>query len=135
MPTSNPRLMIVVTPEQRDMLAELGKLQDRSAASFVRELVDAATPMFRQLLPVMRAHAEAIDGQPVKMEEAVLEVLRSAYGDDPAQLDMVEHINAIAAHMEAETAQEGRSDRSVSEDRTDLSAPHSPPSCNYGGQE
>jgi hypothetical protein len=135
MPTSNPRLMIVVTPEQRELLAELGKLQDRSAASFVRELVDAATPMFRQLLPVMRAHAEAIDGQPVKMEEAVLQVLRSAYGDDPAQLDMVEHINALAAHIEAETAPEARPDRSVSEDRTDLSAPHSPPSCNYGGQE
>lgn len=134
MPTSNPRLMIVVTPEQRELLGELGKLQGRSAASFVRDLVDTATPMFQALLPIMRAHAAAIEGQPAQLEEVVSQALQGAYSDDPAQLDLMEHINAIAAHMAAEAGGEARTDRSESEDRADRPDPTSPPTCNYGGQ-
>ena len=44
MPSSLPRLSVVVTPEQHQLLLCLATLQNRSASSYVRDLIELATP-------------------------------------------------------------------------------------------
>lgn len=63
MPTQLPRVNVVVTEEQRALLFELARLDPsvRSAASFLREMLDEVTPLLRVTVPAMRAAAEEID--------------------------------------------------------------------------
>lgn len=63
MPTQLPRLSVIVTQEQHALLSELASLDPdtRSAAGFVRQLVDQVTPLLRKTVPMMRAASEELD--------------------------------------------------------------------------
>lgn len=61
MPTPFPRLSVIVSPEQHQLLADLGGFQGRSSASYVRHLVDLATPTLRALHRRLQAAAKAED--------------------------------------------------------------------------
>ncbi|MFX5245296.1 hypothetical protein ABTD35_21185, partial [Acinetobacter baumannii] len=59
MPSPFPRLTIVLTHEQHHLLSRLASIQQKSQASYVRHLVDLATPSLRALLtPLEQAVAE-----------------------------------------------------------------------------
>jgi len=57
-PSKNPRVNVTVTEEQHAMLLELAALQGGSASSFLRQQLDAATPLLRAALPLLRKAAE-----------------------------------------------------------------------------
>ena len=117
------------------MLAELGEFQHRSVSSFIRELVDAATPLLRATLPILRARAAAIEQQPEALENAAREALGALFGDDGAQMDLVDHIASLMAPGGPVRGGDDRPDRGAEpRERTDGSAPIVPPACNYGGQ-
>jgi len=88
MPSKQPRLNVTVTPEQHALLAELGGLQGRSSASFLRELLDAAMPMLEAMLPVYRAAAHQVAMQPEALQKAIKEALAEVDGKR-AQLDLL----------------------------------------------
>lgn len=112
MPTRNPRVNICVDPEQHALLVEFAHLQGRSAASVVKELLDAATPLLRKTVPLLRSAAQEIDNGPEAVEKRLLEVIMEVervYMDaDPAQLllDVVTPPDAPAP-----SASEGGRDR------------------------
>lgn len=55
-----PRVNVVVSKEQHDLLLELASLDPntRSASSFVRQMIDQVTPLLRATVPMMRAAAQ-----------------------------------------------------------------------------
>lgn len=55
MPTRLPRLNVTISEEQHALLMRLGALQGRSAASYLRELLDASTPFLAALMPTLEA--------------------------------------------------------------------------------
>jgi hypothetical protein len=71
MPTQLPRLNVTVTREQHALLLELASLDPDtpSAASFIRQLLDQATPLLRTTVPLMRAAKEAHGGAKETMRE------------------------------------------------------------------
>lgn len=107
MPSPFPRLAIVVTPEQHRLLSRLSALQGRSQASYVRHLLDLATPSLRALLtPLERAEAEqeALDeGFQCWLEEG----LREAEEDLEQQLEFFDPLGIEEA---LETAEAGSAD-------------------------
>ena len=129
MPTALPRLSVTVTQAQSELLAELARLQHRSASSF-----DVAEPTLRAVLPVLRARTAALAAQPEALENAAQEALQAILGDDPRQADLIEHIAALVGSGAEREGDSGRPHRSDSEERTDDGARSDPPSCNYGGQ-
>lgn len=58
MPSKNPRVNVTVTQEQHQMLLELAALNGGSASAFLRQQLDAATPLLRAALPLLRKAAE-----------------------------------------------------------------------------
>lgn len=60
MTNRKPRVNVVVTQEQHDLLLELASLDPstRSASSFVRQMIDQVTPLLRATVPMMRAASE-----------------------------------------------------------------------------
>ena len=67
MPTSLPRINVTVTEEQHALLLELAKLQGGSAAGFLRQQLDAATPLLRAAVPLLRQAAQEAE---IPREEA-----------------------------------------------------------------
>ena len=57
MPRS-PRINVAVTDEQHALLLELAKLQGGSAAGFLRQQLDASTPLLRAAVPLLRQAAQ-----------------------------------------------------------------------------
>ena len=90
MPTILPRLSVVVTPEQHHLLTSLAALQGRSASSYVRRLVEVATPSLRALL----ASLEGVEAQEVALDEnaqaAIEQLLDEAEDELADQLDMLD---------------------------------------------
>ena len=97
MPTNNPRIAVVVTSDQHKLLTELGELQGRSAASFLREMLDAGTPMLEAMLPVYRAAQAQIAMQPEALQMAIREALAAVDGKR-AQLDLLKLLAASEAN-------------------------------------
>jgi len=106
-PTPNPRMAIVVTAEQHQLLVELGALQGRSAASYVRELVDMATPMFKAVLPVLRASADVQGRVSALIADRMDGIIREATttGTDDGQTDLEAFIAEMKAVVDAERSQ------------------------------
>jgi len=82
-----------MTEEQHTLLLELGALQGRSAASYLREMLDAAMPMLRELMPVLRAAAVHTEQQPEVMAKEAQDAIRAALDgieDQRDQLNLLE---------------------------------------------
>ena len=62
MPTKLPRVNVTVSEEQHALLLELAKLQGGSAAGFLRQQLDAATPLLRSAVPLLRRAAQETEG-------------------------------------------------------------------------
>lgn len=97
------RLNVVVTPAQHRLLAELGQLQGRSSASYLREMLDAAEPMLQEALTIWRATAEEAAAQPERLRAMLIEKLAGA-AEDARQMDM------IALMLRASTASNDAAD-------------------------
>lgn len=110
MPAVNPRIGVVVSTHQHALLTELGALQSRSTASFLRELLDAATPMLEAMLPVYRAAAAQVAMQPEALQMAIRDALADVDGKR-AQLDLLKLLAASEANSandaDASTAPSG----------------------------
>lgn len=133
MPTRLPRLNVTVSDEQHALLLRLGALQGRSAASYLRELLDASTPFLTALLPTLEA-AQAGEERRSAEQAASVEALARTFmqGADPDQLDLLEHIAGV---MLAEVSPGGRGEADASESAQPLAAsplPGAPPSSNTG---
>lgn len=90
MPTTSPRINVTVTQEQHALLLELAELQGGSAAGFLRQQLDASTPLLRSVVPLMRRAAEEIEltrGEATRLLEEPLRMLRQMGLDE--QLDML----------------------------------------------
>lgn len=80
MPKS-PRLNVTVTPEQHALLLELSELNGGSAASYLRQMLDQATPVLRKVVPMMRETAKATElsrSQAQSMIDELLTAIREA---------------------------------------------------------
>ena len=97
MPSKLPRLNVTVTSHQHDLLAELGSLQGRSSASYLREMLDASTPMLEAMLPVYRAAAAQAAMQPEALQMAIRDAL-SSIDTNRAQLDLLRLLEASGAN-------------------------------------
>lgn len=58
MPSKLPRVNVTVTEEQHALLLEIAQLNGGSAAGILRQQLDAATPLLRAALPLLRKAAE-----------------------------------------------------------------------------
>lgn len=62
MPTHLPRVNVTVTEEQHALLLEMAQLdRGRSAAGFLRELLDQVTPLLRDTVALMRTATQEQD--------------------------------------------------------------------------
>lgn len=61
MPTQQPRVNVTVTVEQHALLLELAELQGGSASGFLRQMLDAATPLIRVTVPMLRAASDEME--------------------------------------------------------------------------
>lgn len=94
MPTHNPRVNVVVTEEQHALLLELARLDPtvRSAAAFLRAMLDQATPLLRKTVPMMRAAAEETD--------QARSQLRGLMGEFMAEMDQLDLLDARKGRTE-----------------------------------
>ena len=125
MPTRNPRVNVVVTPDQHQLLTALAKEQNRSAASLVREMVDAAEPLMRRTVELLDlANTARGMSQTAAREalEAVLQDLQALAGTSD-QLDLLKLLPDASDGSETDFA--ARS--GATEDKT-----VNPPSSNTG---
>lgn len=70
MRTWSPRVNVTVTEEQHALLLELAELTELSAAGFLRQMLDAATPLLRKTVPALRASSEEMEEQ----QDAIREI-------------------------------------------------------------
>jgi len=56
-----PRINVAVTKEQHALLLELAELQGGSAAGYLRQQLDASTPLLRVAVPMLRRAAQEIE--------------------------------------------------------------------------
>lgn len=89
-PTVLPRLSVVLTPEQHHLLTRLAALQGRSSSSYVRRLLDVATPSLRALA----ARLEGIEAETAAMDEnaqaAIDHMVDEAEDELSDQLDLLD---------------------------------------------
>lgn len=80
----SPRVNVVVTEEQHALLLELARLDPdtRSAASFLRAMLDRATPLLRKTVPVLRAAAEERDSTREELRNALSEFTAAIHQAD-----------------------------------------------------
>lgn len=60
-PSASPRVNVVVTPDQHRYLMTLARHQNRSAASLVREMIDAAEPLMKRTVELLELTEEATE--------------------------------------------------------------------------
>lgn len=105
MPTRLPRVNVVVSPEQHALLSELAKLDPdtRSAAGFLRQMLDQVTPLLRKTVPMMRAAAEELDTNREQLRGPLREFLREV-----DQLDLLEEAPRAARTERSEGVRTAR---------------------------
>lgn len=94
----SPRINVALTPEQHSLLLELGALQGRSAASYLREMLDGAMPMLRDLMPVLRTAAAHTEQQPQAMVKEAQEAIRAALDHIEDNRDQLNLLEILAGH-------------------------------------
>lgn len=77
MATGNPRLNVTVTPEQHQLLLELAKLNGGSAAGYLRQMLDQATPLLRSTVPALRMAADEMNTTRAQAQGALDDMLRA----------------------------------------------------------
>jgi hypothetical protein len=94
------RVAIVVTQVQHHLLSRLSELEGRSQASYVRRVLDIATPSLARVLEALEARQAVEEAIPPEVHEHILRQLdeedardaedAARYGDDPLadQLDL-----------------------------------------------
>lgn len=102
MPSKLPRVNIVCSEDQYSILGELARLQGRSRAAIVREMLDGSTEMLRALLPIYRQAQEAAERQPELLKKAIADAL-AGIDAQRNQLDML----ALIAATPPEGANDG----------------------------
>lgn len=95
--TKNPRVNVVVTKQQHQLLVELGALQGRSAASFLREMLDTAEPLLAAALPVWRTIKEQAQAQPEMLRKAI----ETALHELQVNVDQLDLLKLIAQQQPA----------------------------------
>lgn len=85
MPSSLPRISICISPEQGRLLARLSELQGRSQASYVRHLVDIATPHLAALLRPL----ERVSSTEAALDDRVSDALDQLMDEADEQLDLL----------------------------------------------
>lgn len=118
MPTKLPRLNVSITEHQHALLAELGRLQGRSSASFLREMLDQSTPMLEAILPIMRAAAEQVAMQPKQLSDAI----RNAVAEVDAQKAQM-NLLKLMVDTEHSSANDRGGDAAPSGAREDVATP------------
>ncbi len=107
MPTQLPRLNVTVTREQHALLLELASLDPdtRSAAGFIRDLLDQVTPLLRATVAAMLAAKQAHGGAREQLREPLGELLRAM-----DQMDLLD-APAAAGAPEPQRSEDGRASR------------------------
>ena len=77
MPTKLPRINVTVTPEQHSLLLEMASLNGGSAAGYLRQMLDAATPLLRATVPALRSAAQEMNMTKAEAETQIGEMLRA----------------------------------------------------------
>jgi hypothetical protein len=79
MPTFNPRVNVTLKPEHFDVVSRLAKLQRRSRASVLAELLTEVIPMLERVVVIgeaaKRAEVQAKEGMKESMERAEAAIL------------------------------------------------------------
>lgn len=119
MPAKSPRLCVSISEEQHSLLLELGSLQGRSAASYLREMLDATTPMLAAVLPIYRAAAAQAAIQPELLQQTIRDAI-AGFEANQSQLDLLEHLAAVTPVLANDQA--GSADAAPSGAREDAGA-------------
>lgn len=124
-PPASPRVNVVITPDQHRYLRTLARHQNRSAASLVREMIDAAEPLMKKTVALLELTEEA---DTIRRETAV-EAIRSVL-DELADLtgtsDQMSLLGLFPGNLEGPAA---ASPTANGESEDDAAAP---PSSNTG---
>lgn len=72
----SPRVNVTVTAEQHALLLELASLNGGSAASYLRAMLDQATPLLRVTVPMLRAAADELEMTKERAAELLKPALR-----------------------------------------------------------
>jgi len=80
MPTQNPRVNVTVTEEQHALLLELARLNGGSAAGYLRQMLDQATPLLRATVPALRLASEEMNTSRQEVNSALAELLGAIRG-------------------------------------------------------
>lgn len=113
MPTRLPRLNVTVTEEQHALLVELSALQGRSSASFLREMLDAATPLLRATVPTLRLAAQEMEITQVQARDALREPLAKLHALGMiGQIDWLDALHSVDAAPDAIAASASKRGRS-----------------------
>lgn len=118
----SPRINVALTNEQHSLLLELGALQGRSAASYLREMLDGAMPMLTAVLPVLRAAAQQTEQQSQELVKQAQEAIRSSLDSVETQKDQLNLLELLASHTPLSAsndakAEAGTAASGASEDR------------------
>jgi hypothetical protein len=100
---------VAVTPEQHTLLLQLAALQNRSAASFLREMLDAVTPLLRATVPALQLAAEEMEltrSEAIDALREPLERLRELGMVDQLELLGSSHAKSAAPGMPAASGSE-----------------------------
>jgi hypothetical protein len=100
MPSILPRLTVVLAPEQHQLLTRLAALQGRSAASYVRHLVEIASPSFRSLLVKLDAVQEHEGAVDENLAAAIDHLVSEAEDQVEDQLDLLSFIDGVEPDFE-----------------------------------
>lgn len=104
-----PRINVAVTKEQHALLLELAELQGGSAAGYLRQQLDASTPLLRVAVPMLRRAAQEIEltkAEAAKILKTPLEELRKAGVLDQMDLLDVEGMGVGARPQRSERPSE-----------------------------
>ena len=107
----NPRVNVAVTTEQHSLLMELSALQGRSAASFLREMLDTAEPLLAAALPVWRTIAKETQAQPEMLRAAIQKAL-DQLDVNVEQLDLLKLLSCQQTIAGNDESGEERTERS-----------------------
>lgn len=77
MPAKNPRVNVTVTEEQHALLLELAQLNGGSAAGYLRQMLDHATPLLRASVPALRMAAQEMEHTREETNAALTELLEA----------------------------------------------------------